>query len=100
MSIRNKEGLSRDIYLAIEHFGDIQEARQYIIEEFKNEYTEAELNATFDEVAKSFQGNDLKGWETMSDTLKRCNECLECHHFCNGCDGDSEPCKAFKYATH
>jgi hypothetical protein len=54
MSIRNKEGLSRDIYLAIEHFGDIQEARQYIIEEFKNEYTEAELNATFDEVAKSF----------------------------------------------
>ena len=30
----------------------------------------------------------------------RCNECLECHHFCNGCDGNSEPCEAFEYATH
>jgi hypothetical protein len=31
---------------------------------------------------------------------KRCNECLECRHFCNGCDGDSEPCEAFEYTTH
>ena len=30
-------------------------------------------------------------------TAKRCNECLECHHFGNGCDGDSEPCEAFEY---
>jgi len=69
MSIINREGLARDIYLAIEHFQNIEKAREYIMEEFKNEYTEAELNATFDEVAKSFEGNDLKGWETMSDTL-------------------------------
>ena len=28
----------------------------------------------------------------------RHNKCLECHNFCNGCDGDIEPCEAFEYA--
>ena len=30
--------------------------------------------------------------------VTRHNKCLECHHFCNGCDGDIEPCEAFEYA--
>jgi AbrB family looped-hinge helix DNA binding protein len=28
----------------------------------------------------------------------RHNKCLECHHFCNGCDGNYKPCEAFEYA--
>ena len=39
-------------------------------------------------------------WGYTFSPAKRCNECLECHHFSNGCDGDSEPCEAFEYETH
>lgn len=35
-------------------------------------------------------------WGYMFRLAKRCNECLECHHFSNGCDGDIEPCEAFE----
>jgi len=41
--------------------------------------------------------NDLYHETYRARTAKRCNECLECHHFGNGCDGDSEPCEAFEY---
>jgi len=32
--------------------------------------------------------------------LSRHNQCLECDNFCNGCDGDIEPCEAFEYAKY
>jgi len=37
--------------------------------------------------------------ESIARRAKRCNECLECHHFSNGCDGNSKPCEAFEYET-
>jgi hypothetical protein len=46
----NKEGLKRDTILSIEHFGDIDKAKEYILDEFKNEYTTEEINSVFDEI--------------------------------------------------
>ena len=74
---------------------DPREAESIIRKYLKSEF--------FPEPVHVFFGGGLGEDGTWGYTFrlaKRCNECLECCHFSNGCDGDSEPCEAFEYATH
>jgi ABC-type Zn uptake system ZnuABC Zn-binding protein ZnuA len=47
---RNIEGLKRDILCSIEHFQDIEKAKEYILQEFAREYTKEEIEKVFEEV--------------------------------------------------
>ena len=63
-----------------------------------DEYNDADIECLIDLIIDAAaERSDLCCETYKARTAKRCNECLECHHFGNGCDGDSEPCEAFEY---
>jgi hypothetical protein len=73
---------------------DPREAENIIRNYFMTEFSPEPVHVYFSgEIGQS----GTWGYTFRARTTKRCNECLECHHFSNGCDGNSEPCEAFEY---
>lgn len=70
----NREGLERDCTLAIEHFADIDKAREYINEEFATDYTASELEEVFDEVVNKREEQIL----SMDIVVKNNGEEVHC----------------------
>ena len=49
---RNIEGLKRDILCAYEHFKDTDKAKEYIRQEYINDYTEEEIKECLKIISK------------------------------------------------
>lgn len=65
---------------------------------YKNE--KKRLRLALNEFGDFVRFEMLHGEKLAYVKATRHNKCLECHNFCNGCDGDVEPCEAFEYAKY
>lgn len=68
--MKNKEGLKRDIILALEHFKSRQKTKEYIITELAGQYSEEEINQIFNEIVYLYIGDMLTYESELSGITK------------------------------